>query len=143
MSTPTSTAELISRLLGSAYRTTRLATHLSPALRGNTNYRVLGLLRQFDGVRVGQIAAHERISQPRATQVAADLEAAGLVERASDPEDGRASIVRITPEGSSALDERMIHLAGLLESRFPELTEEDRAAIARTIELLEEAAATG
>ncbi|WP_309080600.1 MarR family transcriptional regulator [Zhihengliuella sp.] len=139
-STPT-TAELISRLLGSAYRTTRLAAHLSPALRGDTNYRVLGLLRQFDGVRVGQIAAHERISQPRATQIAADLEAAGLVERGSDPEDRRASLLRITAAGSTALDERMIQLAELLEPRFPDLDEQDRAAIARTIELLE--AATG
>lgn len=97
------------------------------------------MLRQFDSLRIGEIAAHEVISQPRATKIVADLESQGLVARAADPDDGRASVITITDAGREAIDRRLAQLATLLEPRFESLSAADWSALARTVELLEAA----
>src|SRR4029079_5636818 len=48
-----------------------------------------------------ELAARERIQRPTATRVLARLEEAGLVERTSDPADGRSSLVSATPAGAA------------------------------------------
>ncbi|HEY2793250.1 MAG TPA: MarR family transcriptional regulator [Micromonosporaceae bacterium] len=56
-------------------------------------------------LRVSDLVALEHITQPGMTGLIARLEAAGLVERGSDPSDGRATLVAITDTGRTYLRE--------------------------------------
>lgn len=134
---PEHDAALIAQLLSATHRMTRMATRLATRVHGPTHFRTLGLLRQFGPARIGEIAAHERISQPGATKLVSVLEAAGLVARERDPEDGRATVVSITPAGEAALRAWLDEIAAVLVPRFTDLSDDDRAAIARTTMLIE------
>lgn len=134
---PATNATLITELIATTNRVTRMAARLTARPRNATHYRTLGLLRQFGPSRIGEIAAHERISQPGATKIVAALEAEGFVARENDPDDGRASVITITPLGLTALDSWMTELGDALLPVFGDLSDADRAALARTIALLE------
>jgi DNA-binding MarR family transcriptional regulator len=51
------------------------------------------------GARVTTLARASRITKQSMSALVADLEAAGYVERVADPEDARASRVRLTSRG--------------------------------------------
>jgi DNA-binding MarR family transcriptional regulator len=131
------TSELIAQLIGATNRLTRAAAQQTSEPRNSTSYRILGALRQFGPSRVGEIAAHERISQPGATKAVTALELDGLVARESDPDDLRASRISITDAGNAAVDAWLEQLASVVVPKFGTLSDTDRAAIARTIRLLE------
>ena len=53
-------------------------------------------------MRPGALAEHLRIAPRSATEVVDDLQERGLVERAPDPADRRATLVRLTEAGAAA-----------------------------------------
>jgi DNA-binding MarR family transcriptional regulator len=55
-----------------------------------------------DGLRITELLADVLLSQPGMSRLIVRLEARGLVERADDPDDGRACRVRLTDEGARA-----------------------------------------
>jgi DNA-binding MarR family transcriptional regulator len=57
-------------------------------------------------VRLTALAAAEGVSQPAMTQLVQRLEREGLVNRVSDPDDGRAALVGITEAGRALLIDR-------------------------------------
>ncbi|MDT5069728.1 MAG: hypothetical protein QOK02_5883 [Mycobacterium sp.] len=57
-------------------------------------------------IRLTTLAAKEAVSQPSMTQLVQRLERLGFVTRLPDPDDGRASLVGVTPHGRTMLDER-------------------------------------
>jgi DNA-binding MarR family transcriptional regulator len=57
---------------------------------------VLLPLYEEDGLRMGELAARARLSKQTMTQMIARLERDGLVERRSDPGDGRATLIYLT-----------------------------------------------
>lgn len=67
----------------------------------------LDALDRLGPLRVTDLVARERITQPGMTGLVARLEAAGLVTRRADPTDGRATLVTITPAGSDYM--RALH----------------------------------
>ena len=69
-----------------------------------TQLIVLALLAQHGPMRVGELAARIPCPQPTATLTVSGLRAAGLVSKETDPDDGRASRVIITPGGRLALE---------------------------------------
>lgn len=133
----TETSELIAQLIAVTTRLTRSAAHRTREPRNSTSYRILGALRQYGPSRIGEIAAHERISQPGATKAITALESDGLVTRQSDPDDLRVSRISITPAGDAAVDAWLDQLADVLLPTLGPVSDADRAAIARTIQLLE------
>ena len=133
----TETSELIAQLIAVTNRLTRSAARLTSEPRNSTSYRILGALRQYGPSRIGEIAAHERISQPGATKAVTALELEGLVARDSDPDDLRASRISITPAGDAAVQAWLDQLAGVLLPTLGPISDTDREAIARTIQLLE------
>ena len=74
------------------------------------------LLAQIDpdGTRVVTLAARARITKQSAAFLVDQLEQAGYVERAADPHDGRAKLVRLTPHARAIGDAADAEVASAL-----------------------------
>jgi DNA-binding MarR family transcriptional regulator len=55
-----------------------------------------------EGLRITELREDVLLTQPGLSRLIARLEALGLVERAADPDDGRASRIRLTGAGRDA-----------------------------------------
>src|SRR2546423_6541577 len=55
-----------------------------------------------NGLRITELGEDVLLTQPGTSRMIARLEARGLVERADDPQDGRACRIRLTPAGVRA-----------------------------------------
>src|SRR6476620_5555096 len=55
-----------------------------------------------DGLRITELGEDVLLTQPGKSRLIARLEAAGLVERVDDPQDGRACRIRLTEAGVDA-----------------------------------------
>ena len=55
-----------------------------------------------DGLRITELRSDVLLTQPGISRLIARLEAAGLVERLDDPDDGRACRIRLTDAGKRA-----------------------------------------
>jgi DNA-binding MarR family transcriptional regulator len=84
-----------------------------------------------------ELADRERIKRPTATRVIAWLEEAGLVDRTPDPQDGRSSLVTLTPAGRVLLDRVRTRKDVYLARRLRELDPEERATLDRAAAILE------
>jgi DNA-binding MarR family transcriptional regulator len=62
---------------------------------------ILVPLYEEDGLRMGEIARRARLSKQTMTTMVRLLERDGLVERRSDPQDGRAALVFLTPRAQA------------------------------------------
>ncbi len=105
-----------------------LSPHQARALR------VLG----DEGLRVSALAQGLRIAPRSATEVADGLEAQGLVERAPDPDDRRAVLVRLTDAGRAVLARAERARTEESETLFARLDATERAQLARLLRQLAE-----
>ena len=98
-------------------------------LSGSAAMLLNRLLREGPA-RLTTLACLEGISQPAMTQMIQRLERQGLIERFSDPDDGRAAVVALAADGRVMLDERRHirreRLAGLMST----LSSEDEFSLA-------------
>ena len=79
--------------------------------------------------RLTTLACLEGISQPAMTQMIQRLERQGLVERSSDPDDGRAAVVALAAHGRVKLDERRDARRGRLADLLGTLSSEDEFSL--------------
>jgi DNA-binding MarR family transcriptional regulator len=84
-----------------------------------------------------ELADRERVRRPTATRLIAALEEAGLVDRAPDPEDGRSSLVSLSPVGRELLARVRTRKNAYLSRRLRELSAEERATLDRAAAILE------
>ena len=68
-----------------------------PEVRPSYGSVLIPLLEE-DGLRMGEIARRSRLTKQTITTLVRLCERDGLVERTPDPEDGRATIVSLTPQ---------------------------------------------
>jgi DNA-binding MarR family transcriptional regulator len=96
-------------------------------------HRVLVLVSDVPR-RVGELAAELGVNQSNASRVVDRLVAAALVERAPDPGDRRACVVRLTDTGRGVLervnDHRAAQLRALVERMSPEARQQAVSALA-------------
>lgn len=86
---------------------------------------------------LGELARAEQVRPPTISKLIVELEAAGLVERETDPADRRIVRVRATARGARVLhDGRQRRVAALVAS-LDSLSVRERALLARAIPLLE------
>jgi|ERR1700677_4232 DNA-binding MarR family transcriptional regulator len=67
--------------------------------QSSTSLSVLALLEHEGPTRISALTGAAGLSQPAMTQLVGRLHQDGLVKRVSDPHDGRAKLIDITPRG--------------------------------------------
>ncbi|MCD9144253.1 MarR family winged helix-turn-helix transcriptional regulator [Streptomyces albireticuli] len=105
----------------------------------DTWFEVLLRLGRTPGhaLRMSDLAAAVAFSSGGFTRLADRMEEAGLIRREPDPDDRRAALAALTPEGEKALDRALSrHLAHLRTHMSDRLTEEDRRAFERVLRVL-------
>jgi DNA-binding MarR family transcriptional regulator len=84
-----------------------------------------------------ELAEIERVQRPTATRVVARLVEDGLVTKATDPTDGRVSLLNASPEGSRLLKRLRKRKNAYLARRLRELDPEELNTLERAAEILE------
>src|ERR1700722_6921621 len=119
-------------VLGQVVRRLR-AEHRFPLSQG----AVLGRLDRKGVASIGELALRERVRPPSLTQTIADLEAQGLIERRSDPSDGRRTLVALTERGHETLKDDRLHREGWLAGAIAEdLSADEQRLLAKMVPLL-------
>ncbi|MEZ0359847.1 MarR family winged helix-turn-helix transcriptional regulator [Mycobacterium sp. SA01] len=90
---------------------------------------VLNRLSHEGPMRVTALAAAEGASQSGMTQLVQRLERQGLLERSSDPEDGRASRVMLSEKGKQNWDARAEIRKQRIADWMTRVPEDDRVAL--------------
>ncbi|WP_233531967.1 MarR family winged helix-turn-helix transcriptional regulator [Paenibacillus alkalitolerans] len=101
-----------------------------------TTLSVLHTLSRKSPMRLTELTANEQITQSAITQLVTRLERDGLVERRSDPNDGRVVQVHITARGANVIDSRRLDRIAQLSKFMEGLTLEEKQAIASAIPAL-------
>jgi DNA-binding MarR family transcriptional regulator len=97
-----------------------------------------------DGDRAANLAVRAGITRQSMGEVIRDLVDIGILEMAPDPDDGRAKIVRYTPEGKAFASAGYRHLRELelrFEAEFGADYEATRVVLERVVGLLSDTAA--
>jgi len=124
-------------LFGTARRLRReLASALLEADVTPAQARALRIVMEHGAVRPSSLAEHLHIAARSATEVVDALEARGLVERAPDPDDRRATLVRPTPAADAELAEVDRVRREQSERFLAVLSERDRTTLDRILRIL-------
>ncbi|MFN3945359.1 MAG: MarR family winged helix-turn-helix transcriptional regulator [Allosphingosinicella sp.] len=86
---------------------------------------------------LAELAAAEQVKPPTMSRIVDALEAAGLVVRGAKPGDRRSIRIEATMEGRRVLEEGRARRVRALLERLEALSEEEQAALARGVALLE------
>jgi DNA-binding MarR family transcriptional regulator len=120
-------------VLGHLMRRLR-AEHGFPLSQG----AVLGRLDRQGAQSVSELAVAERVRPQSMAQTVSELEAAGLVSRRPDPDDGRRALVELTEQGVATLHgDRRRRVGWLAEAIDTDLTPEEQATLQAAVPLLE------
>ena len=98
--------------------------------------RALRVVCSRDGVRLSELAEALHIAPRSATEVADGLQERGLLERAADPGDRRAVVLRPTPAGRRVQQEVDDARAADAADLFGRLSAADRAELGRLLRSL-------
>ena len=94
---------------------------------------VLLPLWEEDGLRMGQLAERARLSKQTMTTLVRLCERDGLVARAPDPEDGRATVVTLTPRAQEFRGAARDVIAALEREVAARLSAAGRRALAEAL----------
>jgi DNA-binding MarR family transcriptional regulator len=97
----------------------------------------LSTIERHGPMTLGELATAERVQPPTVTAVVSRLEEAGLVARTTHERDRRVSMVAVTSAGLEFLRESRRAKEAFLARGLASLSDEDRAALARSAELLD------
>ena len=102
-----------------------------------TQMSALSTLKKSGPLTPGELAAKERVQPPSMTRVIAALEEGGLASRRPHPSDGRQAIVSITEQGLAYLRAEAAARERWLDQRLAELSDDERALLARAVEVID------
>jgi DNA-binding MarR family transcriptional regulator len=86
---------------------------------------------------LGGLAHAEGVRPPTMSRVVDALEAAKLAERTADPDDGRVVRIRATAAGTRILKDAQQRRVAALTERLSALSAAERAALTRSVTILE------
>jgi DNA-binding MarR family transcriptional regulator len=105
---------------------------------GPSSIAALATIERSGPLTPSELARIERIQRPTVTRLLARLTEGELVTRTSDPDDGRSSIVAISPEGRAALTRLRKRKTAYLAKQIRALPGDDIETLARAAEILEQ-----
>jgi DNA-binding MarR family transcriptional regulator len=133
-------AELLRQTLGdlvvASHRLTRLAARVTGNTESPATWRTLSALQSAGPMRLGELAAQSRVSQPTMTKIVRNLVDSEWVKRIADTDDARAWQIAITAKGAEALQAWRDALADALVPMFADLTDDEVAAMQCTVEVI-------
>jgi DNA-binding MarR family transcriptional regulator len=129
--------ETASRLRLAIARTARRMRQEAGTGLSATLTAALATIERHGPLTPSELADVERIKRPTATRIAAALEADGLIARAPDPSDGRASLLSASPRGRALLRRLRRRKNAYLSRRLREIDDADVEALERAAEVLE------
>lgn len=95
---------------------------------------VLVTLKMADRpLRVGEIAERMQVVGPHVTRQMNELERRGLARRATDPDDQRARLIELTPEGAAAAERYLRTVLGLFTDVLADWPARDRQDFGRLL----------
>lgn len=127
---------ILEALVVSAHRLTQLAAHSTGDKTPAAAWRALSILHSDGDLRVGELAALSRVTQPGMTRLIGTMHDDGLVVRLPDPSDSRATVIAITPAGTATLERWRRTMATALTPEFGDLDDDDWRILARAAEIL-------
>ncbi|WP_433066457.1 MarR family winged helix-turn-helix transcriptional regulator [Dactylosporangium sp. CS-033363] len=98
--------------------------------------RALSVLARHGTMRPSELSEHLRIAPRSTTEVVDGLQERGLVERLPDPNDRRATLLRLTAGGTDTAGRIRAERGAQGERFFAALPERDRAELARILAAL-------
>jgi DNA-binding MarR family transcriptional regulator len=98
----------------------------------------LATLSKHGTMRLSDLSQLELVSAPSTTRLVAELEAKGLVNRQTDPDDGRAFLISITAEGQDAVSSARSKRAQTLDELLAKLDEDQLAVVVEAVPALEQ-----
>lgn len=108
------------------------ATQLAEVSLERPALQVLGVLQSAgEPRRIGEIAAEMRVEGPHVTRHVQRLERRGLVERVVDPQDRRARLIGLTPQGAELSTRYRAVVFGWLSQAFASWPEQDQRDLVR------------
>jgi DNA-binding MarR family transcriptional regulator len=141
MVTPTLGADL----LAAVARLNRLASQRARIPLPSAQGRLLSTIEDQGAARISDLATLDHCSQPTMTMQVRRLEDAGLVSRTVDPDDARAVLIRITPDGVDMLRRVRVDRGAAIDPYLERLNDADRQTLDDAVrvmrKLLEDAAA--
>ena len=126
-------AEAAGRLRLAIVRTARRMRQEAGGGLSPTLAAALASIDRLGPLTPSELADIERVKRPTATRIAAALERDGLIVRATDPSDGRASLLSVSPAGRALMKRLRKRKNAYLSKRLRSMGEEE-------IEVLEQAA---
>ncbi|MFC1432062.1 MarR family transcriptional regulator [Streptacidiphilus sp. N1-3] len=97
----------------------------------------LARIEEHGPLRLGELAAKECVTAPSMTRTLTALRFGGLIERTSDPSDGRSALVTVTRRGAALLLRLRQERSELLTGRVARLTGEQRETLWSAVGILE------
>jgi DNA-binding MarR family transcriptional regulator len=101
----------------------------------------LSAVERHGPVSLGDLASFEAVSPPSMTRIVGHLEERQLVTREVDAADRRVTRLRVAPAGARTLSAVRTRKNAYLAQRLRLLSDEDRAALAAALPVLEHLAA--
>jgi DNA-binding MarR family transcriptional regulator len=131
--------EPISDLFWSVARRLRTLSRqaLAPWDVSPSHGRALGVLRSRGDLRLSELSDQLHIAPRSTTEVVDALAERGLAERRGDPQDRRATLVRLTDSGREVATAIQAARTTESEALFRVLDDADRATLARILRLLQ------
>jgi DNA-binding MarR family transcriptional regulator len=136
-------SQTLEALLVASTRLARLAAQETGNRTPSAIWRALGILDAEGPLRVGELAAAARVTQPGMTRVLGQMVEEELVSRIADTADSRAWLIRVTPRGAAALRDWRAQIGDALLPYFHDLDDDDWSALERASELMAARTAVG
>jgi DNA-binding MarR family transcriptional regulator len=130
-------AEVAARLRLSSTRLARRLRQQSGTGHTPSQLSALATIDHHGPLTLGALADHERVAPPSITKAVAKLEADGLVERATDPEDRRVQRVSTTKAGRNLIAETRRRKTTWLTARIRELPADEQARLVAALDVLD------
>ena len=135
-------SDILETMLVSSSRLVRIAAQSTGSSTPSAVWRTLGILDTDGPMRIGELAATSRVTQPGMTRLLATMVEEELVSRIADVEDSRAWLIRITPKGRTALENWRHQIAEALGPWFADLDQGEWAILERAVQLMSERTAS-